>query len=54
MLHGMKKRSAHQTPRRKKGLFKGFGDTDQHILGQRNAFIGIKLNRTQIFADIHK
>jgi len=27
----MKKRSAHQTPRRKKGLLKGVGDTIQHI-----------------------
>jgi hypothetical protein len=35
MLLGMKKRSAHQTPRRKKGFFKGFGYMDQHILGQR-------------------
>jgi len=39
----MKKRSAHQTPRREKGLFKGFGYTDQHIWGQRNGFIGTKL-----------
>jgi len=35
MLPGMKKRSAHQTPRREKGLFKGFGYTDQHIWEQR-------------------
>jgi len=39
----MKKRSAHQTPRREKGFLKGFGDTDQHILRQRNGFIGTKL-----------
>ena len=43
MLPGMKKRSAHQTPRRKKGFFKGVGYTDQHIWKQRNVFIGIKL-----------
>jgi len=34
----MKKRSAHQTSRRKKGFFKGVGDTNEHI-----GFITIKL-----------
>jgi hypothetical protein len=53
MRCGMKKRSAHQTPRRKKGLFKGVGDTDQHF-SKVSGFIIIKLNRTQIFADLHR